>query len=171
MIIVSIKRSIPTIEIRHKGLYDLDTLYKSLRAWLRAKEYDYNEKRYKDKVGSNGNELDLEMRGELRVNGFVQFNLEIDGKFFGIREFDAELGGEQRKVNNGQLFITLKGSVTYDYRGQFEGSSEKFLDLMINTLLKNYYDVKYEDRLYYEIYGLQTLIKEQIFMETASNAY
>ena len=163
---------IPAMQIRHKGLYDLDTIYKSIRLWLRQREYDYNEKRYKDKVGDAGNELDLEMVAELRVNGFVKFNLEIESKFYGLKEFEAELGGEKRKVNNGQYFLILKGKVTFDYQERFKSAiAESFLKFLVNVLLKNYYDVKYVDRLYYDLYQLQTLIKAETFMETAYNAY
>ena len=161
-----------TIEIRHKGLFDLNSIYRGMRKWLRDREYDYDEKRYKDKVGHLGNDLDLEMLGELRVTEFVKFNVEIVCKFSNLKEFEAELGGEVRKVSNGQFFVQISGSVTFDYQERFSSPvAQSFLKFLVGTLLKNYYDVKYVDRFYYDLYDLQTLIKELSFMETASNAF
>jgi len=169
---ISIIIDIPEIEIRHKGVYDLDSIYKSIRAWLFERHYEYQEDRYKDKISDFGNEAEINMSNELKVDEFVQFNIKIETKFFGIKEFEADYKGSKRKVNNGQFFIRLKGSVVYDYKKKFKSWFSKFfLDFLIKKLLKNYYEVKYVDRLYYDLYALQTLIKEKVYMETASNAY
>ena len=112
------------------------------------------------------------MNGEIRVTDFVQFNIDIEGKFYNIKDFETDYHGEKRKVSNGQFFLQIKGKVTYDYQGKFSTKmGETLMNLLIKRILKNYYDVKYVDRLYYDIYKLQTLIKEQVHMETASNAY
>ncbi|MCC7573974.1 hypothetical protein KO361_00075 [Candidatus Woesearchaeota archaeon] len=112
------------------------------------------------------------MRAEVKINDFVKFNVEVDGKFYGVKEFEAEYMGNKRKVNNGQFFVKISGQVTYDYQGKFKGNiTEYFLELLVKRILKNYYDIKYVDRLYYDLYTLQTLIKEKVYMETASNAY
>ena len=153
-------------------MYDLDGIYKAIRRWLTEREYEYNEDRYKDKPADIGNEVELDMSGELRVNDFVRFNVKLSAKFYGLKEFEADYMGSKRPVKNGQFFIRVTGTVTYDYQKKFSSTlAEFFLDLMIKKLLKNYYDVKYVDRLYYDLYTLQTLIKEQVYMETASNAY
>jgi hypothetical protein len=153
-------------------MYDLDSIYKSIRAWLNDREFEYNEDVYKDKISDLGNELELKMSGELRVTEFVKFNVKLEAKFYGVKEFEADYMGSKRKVNNGQFFILLSGVVTYDYKGRFKSdASQFFLDLLVKRLLKNYFDVKYVDRLYYELYSLQTLIKEQVYMETATNAF
>ena len=169
MITVPIEENIPQIEVRHKGLYDLDSMYKGIRAWLDERRYDYNEKRYKDKIADYGNEVEHEMEAELKVTDFVKFDIEIVTKFYGVKEFESEFKGKKRMVNKGQFFIQIKGKVTFDYKGNFK--SDYFLNLLVRRLLKNYYDVKYVDRLYYDLYNLQTLIKEQSYMETATNAY
>lgn len=153
-------------------MYDLDAIYKSIRSWLNGREYEYNEGRYKDKISDMGNEVEHKMTGELRVDEFVQFNVTIETKFYGVKEFEADFMGGKRMVNNGQFYIILSGQVTYDYQKRFNSKvTSFFLELLVKKLLKNYFDVKYEDRLYYELYSLQTLIKEQTYMETASNAY
>lgn len=153
-------------------MYDLDSIYKSIRSWLNSREYEYNEDVYKDKVSDFGNELEVKMSGELYVTQFVKFSLKIEAKFYGVKEFESDYMGSKRKVNNGQFFILLSGSVVYDYNKKFNSDTSKFfLELLVKRLLKNYYDVKYVDRFYYDLYNLQTLIKEQVYMETATNAF
>ena len=172
MIKVPIEVKIPKIEIRHKGIYDLDTIYKTIRKWFKVREYDYNEKRYKDKKADYGNEVEHVMQGEIKITDFVKFNIEIETKFYGVKEFDGEIAGEKRKVNKGQFCITLTGAATYDYKNNFGGpTAQKFLKLLVTKILKNYYDVKYTNKLYYEIYNLQTELKKQAIMETKTNAY
>lgn len=166
------EENIPPVQIRHKGLYDFEGIYRAIRAWFRQREYDYNEGRYKDKTSDFGNEVELKMNGEIKITDFVQYNVDIEAKFFGVKEFETDFKGEKRKVNNGQFFIVLTGKVTYDYKKRFKSEiSKAFLKFLIGTLLKNYYDVKYVDRLYYDVYDLHTLIKTKAFMETATNAY
>ncbi len=160
------------IEIRHKGLYDFESIYKAVRKWLKDKEYEFNEPKYKDKAGKDGNEVEIKMLGELRVTNFVKFTVKTEAKFFGVREFETEFEGETRKMNKGQFYFLIKGEVEYDYENRFKSDISKyFLNLLIGTILKNYYDVKYVDRFYYELYDLHTLIKTKTHMETASNAY
>jgi len=160
------------IEIRHKGLYDLDTIYKKIRAWYNEREYYYDEPKYKDKISDFGNELEIKMTGFLPVTDFVSYTVKVEGKFYRLKEFETEYKGEKRKMNKGQFFLQFKGNVSYDYQDRFKSKLAKFLlDFMINTIFKKYYEIKYLDKLYYEIYTLQTLIKELTYMETASNAY
>lgn len=172
MIKVPIEVPIPKIQIRHKGLYDLDTIYKTIRKWFNDREYDYNEARYKDKKAEYGNEVEHIMQGELQVTNFVKFDITIETKFYGVNEFEAELAGKKRKVNKGQFFIILNGTVTYDYNNNFSGATaQKFLKLLVTKIFKNYYEVKYLGKLYYEVYNLQTELKKETFMETSTNAY
>lgn len=169
---IAITIKLNKIEIRHKGLYDLDTLYKKIRHWFSEREYEFNEERYKDKIADYGTEAEHKWNGELWVNNFVQYNIKIETKFYGVKEFEADYHGEKRKVNNGQLFIVMNGIVTFDYLNNFESKQAKyFLNLLINKIFKKYYEIKYIDKLDYDVYRLQTLIKEELHMETASNAY
>jgi hypothetical protein len=169
---VPIEAKVPQMEIRHKGLYDLDSIYKTIRQWLKVREYDYNEARYKDKKAEYGNEVEHIMQGEIQVTNFVKYNINIETKFYGVNEFESELAGEKRKVNKGQFFIILNGTVTYDYNNNFSGpKAQKFLKILVTKIFKNYYDVKYLNKLYYELYNLQTELKKEAFMETSTNAY
>ena len=112
------------------------------------------------------------MKGELKVNDFVMFQIEVECKFFGGAESEAEFMGQTRKVNKGQFFAKVSGKVTYDYQKKYTTDTGKmFLDLLIKTFLKKYYEIKYEDVLYYDVIKLQTLIKENAFMDTGTNAF
>ncbi|MFP4568293.1 MAG: hypothetical protein ACLFN8_05100 [Candidatus Woesearchaeota archaeon] len=112
------------------------------------------------------------MEGEVRINEFVKFEIKLETKFYGVKEFETEFRGEKRLMNKGQLFIKLNGIITYDYKRNFKGKfAETLLHLLVNVILKNYYDVKYVDRLYYDVYNMHNMIKELLYMESATNAY
>jgi len=161
------------LEIRYKGIYNLDGLYKMMRSWLDAQRYDYMEKRYKDKVGGPfGNELEIEMRPELKVTEFIKFHIEVDTHMWEVKEFEAEIDGQKKLVTDGRFFIKLRCWIEFDYQGRFKTDFQKaLLKFMITKVLKRYFEIKWYDRLKYDLYKFHAEIKKFLKCETEFNAY
>ena len=159
------------IEIRYKGVYDYDGLYKLIRSWLDERRYDFMETKYKDKVsGPFGNEVEINMDPELKVDEFVKFHIKVRTHFWDVKEFEAELHGKKRPVCKGKFWIRLTGEVELDWQNKFKNYG-KLLDWLINHILRRYYEVKYYDVLTYDLFNLETEIKKFLRMETSHNAY
>lgn len=171
---MSLKESVmDPLDLRYKGLYDLDGIYKLIRQWLDDRRYDFMEKIYKDKAASPfGNEVEHDMVPELKVNEFIKFHIHIVTKFFDYKEFEAEIDGEKKMVSDGRFFIKLSAEIEFDYQNRFKSDfQKKLLKFLVKTLLVRYYEFKYYDKLTYDLYDLQAKLKKFIKMESEYNAY
>ncbi|MFA6073221.1 MAG: hypothetical protein WC758_03850 [Candidatus Woesearchaeota archaeon] len=161
------------IEIRYKGIYDLEGIYKTIRGWLDSNRYDYMEKIHKDKQTNPwGNEVEWEMVPCRKVDGFIMFYIYIRTKFYDVKEFSSVVHGHKRNVTDGRFWIEITGVVEYDYGGNFSSEfGKKLLNLIIKKIFKKYFRIYYHERLKADIYKLHNEIKEFMKLETAYNAY
>ncbi|MCF7866869.1 hypothetical protein K9M18_05545, partial [Candidatus Woesearchaeota archaeon] len=80
---VSVKVPDHEVEIRYKGVYDFDGLYKLMRGWLDERRYDFMETLYKDKVaGTLGNKVEIKMTPEMKIDEFVKFKINFNMKYY-----------------------------------------------------------------------------------------
>jgi len=144
-----------------------------MRGWLDVRRYDYMEKKYKDKVsGPFGNEVEIQMRPELKVTEFIKFHIEVDTHMWEVKEFEAEIDGQKKQVTDGRFFIKLNCWIEFDYQDRFKtGFQKKLLEFMITKVLKRYFEIKWYDRLNYDLYNFQAEIKKFLKYETKFNAY
>lgn len=170
---INIKDITPTVDVRYKGIYDLDGLYKMIRGWFDARRYDYMEKRYKDKVGGPfGNEVEIEMRPELKVTDFIKFHIEVNTHMWEVKEFEAEIDGKKKLVTDGRFFIKLNCWIEFDYQGKIKTNfQKKLINFMIKKVLRRYFEIKWYDKITYDLYNLQAEIKKFLKYETEHNAY
>ena len=171
---LNVKDMMKPTEIRYKGIYDFDGLYKLIRGWLDNRRYDYMEKRYKDKVSTPfGNEVEIEMEPELKVTEFIKFHIYIASHFYDVKEFEAEIDGEKKLVTDGKFFMNFNGWIEFDYTGKFDDKpfSKWLLKFLVEKVLRRYFEFKYYDRLTYDVYDLQAQVKKFLKYETQHNAY
>ncbi len=161
------------IEIRFKGIYDFEGLYKVLRQWFFDRKYDFHETKYKDKVGSPfGNEVEINMAPWLKINEFVKYNVSVKTHFYDVKEFETVVDGEKKLMTEGRFFIVLNGTVEFDYNNKFKTPFEKWaLKFLVRTALKKYFELHYFDGVTYDVYELEALIKKHLKMDTSYNAY
>jgi hypothetical protein len=161
------------IEIRYKGVYDLDGIYKTIRGWLDARRYDYMENIHKDKSTNPwGNEVEWEMKPELKVDGFIKYEIYIRTKFYDVKEFESIQHGHKRMVTDGRFWIEITGLVRFDYKDKFESNFAKnLLELLIKRIFWRYYRVHHIEKLYKDMFNLHLELKKFMKMETAFNAY
>lgn len=160
-----------SVQIRYKGKYDFEGLYRLIRSWLDERRYDFMETLYKDKVaGPFGNEVELKLDPELKVNEFIKFHIHIETKFFDVKEFEAELHGKKKRICEGRFVLWFGANVEFDYTEKYK-KYEGLLNFLVTKILKRYYEVKYIDVLTYDLYDLHAKIKKFLRMETEYNAY
>lgn len=161
------------LEIRYRGVFSFDDVYKTVRHWIDERRYDFMEGLYKDKVDTPfGNEVEIEMQPELKVTEFIKYHIYFTSKFTGVKEFTANINGEQKKVTDGRFWIRLNATVEFDYQDKFKSDfSNKILKFLVDSIFKNYYEMKHYVRLKKDLYDLHTKIKKCLNMETASTAY
>lgn len=161
------------IEIRYKGTYDLDGIYKTIRGWLDSHRYDYMEKVHKDKATNPwGNEVEWEMTPEVKIDGFIKYEIYIRTKFYDVKEYEVTVHGHKHKVTDGKFWIEITGNVVFDYKGNFKkGFWDDMMKFLVKDLFKRYYRVHHIEKLYKDMFDLHNEIKKFMKMETAFNAY
>ena len=67
-----------TTKVKHTGIFNFKELYRILFEWLIDKDYDVNEKTYKEVVGGSGaKEIEIEWDAERKVTDYFKFNLKV----------------------------------------------------------------------------------------------
>lgn len=168
-----VKGVMDKVVVRYKGIYDFDGLYKLIRGWLDERRYDFMETRYKDKAATPfGNEVEIIMAPEIKVTPYIKYHIDIRMLLFDYKEFDAVLDGEKKKVTDGKISIELNGWVEFDYMNKFKTDFQKsVLNFLVDKLLRRYFEFKHYDKITYDVYNLQTEIKNFLKMETKHSAY
>ena len=151
--------------IHYKGNFDLEGLYRIMKAWFDMNQYDFYENLHKAKKP----ELELEWRAEKKISGYIKHHVEISFHFWGLKEVEAIIDGKKKQMNHARFFIRFKGSVQTDYEGSWEVEKSS-----LRAKLKHFYEtyiIRREleanqyDELVIEIRELQDKTKEFLGME------
>jgi hypothetical protein len=161
------------VQIRWKGTYDFGGLYRLIRKWLDDHKYDFMETKYKDKIATDsGNEVEIIMTPELKVNEYIMFHIRIQIKNWEFKDYEIMVDGHKKKVSDGRIVIWMNATVEHDYSGRYKTPFEKKIHkFLIETALKRYFEIKYYDVLTYDLYRLQEDIKKHLNMEHTYNAF
>jgi len=123
-----------TTKVKHTGIFNFKELYRILFEWLIDKDYDVNEKTYKEVVGGSGaKEIEIEWDAERKVTDYFKFNLKVEWHIIGMTNVEVEIDGSKEKMNKGQLEIKFKSVLLKDYRESW--TSNPFI-----KFLRTFYD-------------------------------
>ncbi|MBI4450407.1 hypothetical protein HY642_00395 [Candidatus Woesearchaeota archaeon] len=165
---VSRTYDIPMSTIKYLGPFDLQKLLKTGRDWLDERLYDFEEPTYKHKVGGEGAEVEVEWLGKLKVNVYVKNYIEVRFHIRDMKDVEVVRNGEKLKMQYGRVLIESKGRIELDWGERFKGN--KFLialqDFYHNYIIKRTIFVKWWDNLYYQIYELNRVLREQLGFES-----
>lgn len=126
-------------QVRYQGKYSFEEIYLLIREFFDSRRYDTTETLYKDKKADVGYDIEIHLDIEKRPSEFVKYETELWFHFFGVDE--KEVNG--RKITSGKLhFMIKKANVIFDYQGKFK-KHEKWLNLLVGTFLKRYYQFYY----------------------------
>ena len=160
--------------IKYKGLYDLDGLYRFMANWMRQKRFEVFETLYKSKPP----ELEFRMYGERKVSGFVMNIVKVHYHSWGEYDLDVVANGKKKKMTNARMIITISGEIRAPFEDIFErprwtssAIERRLLSLFRKWFMKRELESVYWDSLYYEIYKFHTAIKEYLKMTAEGNAY
>jgi len=159
--------------IKYKGIFDYSGVYRVIESWLKKKNFEFHEKKYKEKPFHIGPETEVTWEGEKRVTGTIKLYINIFFHLYDAVKTEIVVNGHKKQVINGRIVIEIWGKVVFDYAGEFEQSNffkqiEKFLT---SLPLKKEILFKYIDPLDYELYDLEVLIRKFLEMEFHESEY
>ena len=158
--------------LRYKGTFDFDGLYKLMRQWCAERQYDFFETRDKQKDKPQGYEIEINWRAERPINEYCKNYVHVYFHMWDTQEIEIIKDGKKKKVYNGRMLATVTGYILLDYMGDWEGSffSRRWRDLY-NFILRHEIEDIWWDSHHYRVAKLQQLFKRFLEMESHSDVY
>ncbi|MBI4159174.1 hypothetical protein HY500_02855 [Candidatus Woesearchaeota archaeon] len=132
------------IVIVREGPFDAELYYSTIKNWFDKRMYTFTERENTEKYRAHGNELNIKLDGDKKVDDFVEFHIET---FALCREY---------KKKHANVKINIVAYLDLDYRNQWQDTPFKRLlfYLYINFLIKGKIKHYYETNLYLEMMEL-----------------
>ena len=142
------------LQIREKGVFDLNKLYKEMRSWIDKNKYSFNEKEHTEKSLDKGKEIILAWEAEREITDYLVYEIKVDFHLKGINKVSENLV-------NGFAKITFSANVISDYRNKFGKSlfSEWLSKLYKQYLIKSEIE-RHQDKLKEELTNFHDVTKE-----------
>ncbi len=117
-------------QIRERGVFNLDKLYKEMYAWLDSNKYDFNEKLHQHKKLERGDEIEVKWEAEREVTDFIRYDIKIHILLIDINSVSDNLVA-------GYARITFQTNLVLDYKERW--SSSKFKNFLFEIYRKVFF--------------------------------
>jgi len=106
--------------IKHTGIFDFKELYRILYEWFIDKDYDFNEKNYKEVVQpGNAKEIELEWECVRKVSDYFKYHIKAKWHIVGMTTIEVEIDGVKKKMNQGQFELIVECTLIKDYEDRW----------------------------------------------------
>lgn len=160
-------------KIRFRGLYDWEGLFRLIRGWFEAREYDFFENRYKHKAKPPGSELEINFTAYREINDYARNVIKMYFHIWDAEEVEVVRDGKKKKMWNARMLIDFTAYVELDYDSHWEHSP--FLRILRNFyhkyIIKHEIDDVWTDKLWYKVNELQQECKRFLGMQSESDVY
>jgi hypothetical protein len=142
------------LQIRHKGVFDLDRLYSEITGWINDHDYGFQEKEHSDKGKDKGKEIKYVFSGEKETTSYFKYNIKI------ILELN-EINPLSENLVSGNAKITLHSNVSLDHKDHWSHNalSDFFFKFYNNYVIKEKAEAQI-GMLQTETFELWDLIKD-----------
>ena len=100
-----------TLEVKHKGVFNFDELYKTLAKWLKMYKYTIQENEYKDYKEDGKNMVYVKWEAPKKVTDYIKYVIEVELTVNDYREVIVE----KKKNLEGQVTLRFSGFLLKDY--------------------------------------------------------
>ena len=170
---MSVVSKLHVMRIKHRGIFDMGGLFRTMRSWMIDQGYEFHETTAKHRVPSPaGATEEFVWSGWRRVNGYVVFRIRFWMRAYEVKDVEVVRGGKKKHLTQGAIWIEITPSVELDYQNRFGGSRflQKVQDFYHHHVIKHNIQDIWEDEVYYRAYKLHRIIKEYLDFETKTNA-
>ncbi len=157
-----------TVVVRYKGSFDFTYLYRMVQRWFEQRRFRFYETRFKD----SGKRIKDDWEAERNLDEFFIESYDIKIEMWNLTTHEVLVNGEPRKILNGMVQFTIKGTIETDRnnyfankKGFFGWLGQRYMDLRWREI-----EMKYIDVMEYRTQDIQTLIKQCLNMTTKENA-
>ena len=156
--------------LKYKGVFSWKILKRFIRSWFESNNFIFFEKKYKEKPGQYGVELEVTLVGEKKIDGFYKHTVTLDLHIWDSVPVEVIKDGQKNMMDDGRIKLDFDGAVTWDYEGQFEGSTffKKLESFLTKHVINEDIDSIHWDSLYYEVNRFKNEVENLLNMETST---
>ena len=154
---MSEKKDVFKQQVKQKGFFDYEGLYKFCFTWLKEEDYYLSEDKYDEKVTAHGKEIKIKWTARKEISDYFRNIIELKWHIIGMTEAEVEIDGKKENTNKGEVKIDIKGTLERDYEKRWE-------DRPAWKFLRGVYD-KYIIRTTMEQYEIKLNGKASTFFE------
>jgi hypothetical protein len=123
------KDTIYSSKYKYVGVFDFPEFYKFCYNWLiEETELIIQEPKYVEKVKGDLKDIEIEWDGYRKLTDYFKFDAKIKIKILALKKIKIKQGNATVDTNEGSVEVSIKGTLTRDYKGRFEvGAFTKFM--------------------------------------------
>ena len=162
---MSQKHSVPKLILRYEGVFNFQELYEHIIHWFTTRNYDYIEKKWKEKEASpEGREITVNMVPEKKVTEYIKYAWELEWK--SVDAHPVTIEGEDNKQMHARFHLHVQATVIEDW--QDLGKKHTKLAAFFNKyIFKRERENVYIAALEQEMQALLDEVQEQLDMQAA----
>ena len=139
------------LQVREKGVFNFDKMYKELRAWFDDNRYDLDERVHTQKHKDKGKEIVIKWITERKVTDYIIYYIDVAFLLQEINPVSDELV-------KGFAKITFTARLGLDYKEQWNKTAfSNFLHKMYSKYIEKAFIEKHWDRLSGEVNELHDI--------------
>ncbi len=153
-----------TLILRYEGLFDFQGLYDLIVGFFVRRNYDYVEKKWKEKDASPvGREITVDMTPFRKVNEYIKYEYTIQWKSIDKHEVEVVREGKPVRLTHARMYVSVNAQAEVDWQGF--GKTKPGLSNFVNKRVIDKELKQYRRNLQREMQSLLDEIKEFLHME------
>jgi hypothetical protein len=163
----------PFAQIKFKGVFDLQRLYRVMVRWLKSRKFEFHETLYRFKPP----ELIINWTANRRKTAFVMDIIRVNIDVRGYEDVETIVNGVKKKMTKGRLTINLTFGLDSGYADitgarRWNSSLERKLKRFLHRfVIKRDFELLHLDALMYETWKFHKVIKDYLHLECHGNLY
>jgi hypothetical protein len=156
--------------LKYKGVYNWKALMKFMRGWAESNNYTFFEKKFKEKPGNYGVEIEWAVDTEKKIDGFYRYMIKWEYRAWDQVPVEVIKDGKKVMMDDGRIRIMINTIVELDYEGHFEKTEflNKLYEFLRDKIIVEEVNSIHWDGLYYEMNRFKNEIEAHLKMETAT---
>jgi len=147
-------------EVKQKGIFDIEPLYKELQSKIKDMHYHFTEKEQTAKMTSKGKDHTIIFLAERKFDDFVKFHIKMEFWFENLNKVKSD----NKLLDKGELKMIFSSWLEMDYKNKWNQNavSNFIFDIYTKYIIKEKIEDYYEDKLFEDSTILYNLIKEKL---------
>jgi len=109
-------------KVAHSGLFDFAGFYSFAHSWFREENYGVNEEKYSEKIKGNSKDIVIEWKATKNLSDYFKIEQNITFEIRKLTDVEVEIDGEKKKMNRGEVEVTIKGVLVRDPDSKWEST-------------------------------------------------